>query len=146
MNATKVALWIGGGVIALSILTTNVVVLIKVLGGNQPAPVVPVPQQPLATLVPNAEHRATLSAFYRDFAAVLAADNGGIVKTTGQFRAAQNNASKLLSQGEIRYPQFAEAVSQRLSATIGLDDAPMDATKRAALVAALTAISQELGG
>lgn len=146
-TAAKIGLWVGGGLLALSILTTNVIVAVKVLGGgSQPAPVVPVPSQPLASLVTNAEHRAVLSAFYRDFAQVLAADTQGRVKTVGQFRAAQNNASELLSQGQISYPAFAQAVSDRLFAVTGKDDSPIDATKRAAIVAALTAISTELGG
>lgn len=147
-NGGKLALWIGGAVLVLSIITTNVVVVLKVLGGgNQPVPVVPVPPQPLAALVTNAEHRGVLSAFYRDFAAVLAGDQGGIVKTTGQFRTAQSNAAKLVDhENKIDLPQFRAAVSQRIGAAIGMEDAPLDATKRAALVACLTAISQELGG
>lgn len=156
MSAGKLAAWIGGGVVALSILTTNVIVVVKLLG-SQPTPVVPTPEQPLASLIADAGHRATIAAFYRDFAAVLAADQG-IVKTTGQFRTAQNNAANLLdSSNQINYPAFRAAVSQRLGAAIGMDDTSLDepppeslrtqyATKRAALVAALTAISTDLGG
>lgn len=116
-------------------------------GGQLPSPN-PQPTTPLAATVTNANHRATIAAFYRDFAAVLASDQGGIVKTLGQFRTAQSAGSKLLdSQNQIDYPQFRAAVSERLKvAAEGLDDGPLDASKRASLVAAMTAISQELGG
>lgn len=147
-NGAKLAAWIGGGLLVLSIVATNVVVVVKVLGGgNQPTPVVPVPSQPLASLVPKAEQRATLSAFYRDFADVLTRD-ASTVKTTGQFRTAHSLAAALLLQqtGYTRNPGLDQAVSDRIKAAIGLDDAPLDATKRAALVACLTAISAELGG
>lgn len=148
MSAGKLALWIGGGLVALSILTTNVVVMVKVLS-PQPTPVIPgpSPQQPLAALVTNAEHRAILSAFYRDFADVLSRDQDR-VKTTGQFRTAHANAAHLLLQRTEypKYPGLDQAVSDRIKGAIGLDDAPLDAPKRAALVACLTQISQELGG
>lgn len=146
-SGAKLAAWIGGGLLALSIVTTNVIVVLKVLGGNQPAPVVPVPSQPLASLVTDATHRATLSAFYRDFADVLKRDDS-VVKTTGQFRTAHEKCTTLMLQnsGYPKYPGLAQAVSDRIKAAIGLEDAPLDATKRAALVACLAQISQELGG
>lgn len=109
--------------------------------GPQPAP------NGLGTLVTNAEHRATLSAFYRDFADVLGRDQT-VVKTTGQFRAAHPACLTLLLQ-QTGYPRYAgldQAVSDRIKAAVGLDDAPLDGTKRAALVACLTQISKELGG
>lgn len=148
MSAAKLAAWIGGGLVALSILTTNIIVVVKVLS-PQPVPVVPgpAPQQPLAALVTDAQHRATLSAFYRDFADVLGRDQT-VVKTTGQFRTAHPACLTLLLQ-QTGYPRYAgldQAVSDRIKAAVGLDDAPLDGAKRAALVACLTQISKELGG
>lgn len=147
-RGAKIALWIGGGLIALAILTTNVVVAIKVLGGGgQPVPVAPVPSQPLASLVTDAEHRAVLSAFYRDFADVLSRDSS-VVTTTGQFYVAHPKSLTLLLQ-QTGYPRYAgldQAIDARLQAAIKLDDAPLTGDKRAALVACLTQISKELGG
>lgn len=116
-------------------------------GGKLPAPGPTPAPSGIGTLVPDAKHRATLSAFYRDFADVLGRDQI-VVKTTGQFRTAHPACLTLLLQ-QTGYPRYAgldQAVSDRIKAAVGLDDAPLDGTKRAALVSALTAISQELGG
>ena len=114
--------------------------------GIKPTPAVVVPggDGSLAKLV-DAESAAKLQAFYAAFADVVAA---GGCETTGDFRKAQQHAAAAL-QATINTSGWAavnQAVSDRINAAVGLEDANLDTAKRAALVASLRTISADFGG
>lgn len=112
---------------------------------DAPAPVVPT--QNLKALVADTDDRAYLVGFYRDFADVLKRDSRAI--TASGFRDWHAKAAELMNQGTNRlgkYPALRIAVSERITAAIGLEDGTLDAAKRAKLVDALAGISKDLGG
>lgn len=109
-----------------------------------PAVVVPAGNGSLAKLV-DAPSAAKLQAFYAAFADVVAA---GGCETTGDFREAQQHAATAL-QSTISATGWAavnQAVSDRVAAAVGLEDATLDPAKRATLVATLRSISADFGG
>lgn len=109
-----------------------------------PAPVVvPGGNGSLAKLV-DAESAAKLQAFYAAFADVVSA---GGCETTGDFRQAQQYAATAL-QATISASGWGavnQAVSDRINTAVGLEDANLDAAKRAALVASLRTIAADFG-
>lgn len=114
-----------------------------------PQPVVPtpvVPGGPLASLVPDTAFRGELVTFYSDLADLVERDIVGQIETTEEFRNAQQAAVVLLTQrrGLAVQPGFNKAISDRITAAIGLEPVVMDSTKRAALAQTLRGIAGEL--
>lgn len=124
-----------GGVIAAKTMQTS---------GPAPSPSPVVPSVSLRSLV-DAESAAKLSAFYGAFADVI--EQGGC-KSTGEFRTAQARAGALLQAaiGAEGWAATNDPVSKQISAAVGLDDASLDADKRAKLAASLDAIAADFGG
>lgn len=107
------------------------------------------PKARLAELVPDADSRARLSAFFGDFAAVLTQDSKPC-KTTQDFREAYQLAVKPMKTAA-RLPDVKaidEPISQRIASAIGLADTPLDGEPplRSNLAATLTAIADDFGG
>lgn len=101
------------------------------------------PPGPLASLLPEGVNRYALAAFYRDFGAVVR--NSEQLKSTGQFRAAQQLAVKTLKQsaGLPDAPQVNDPISQRLSQAIGLDDVSLTPDMREKLASTLEDIGRD---
>lgn len=98
----------------------------------------------LGAMVP-AEARAPLAEFYGDMATAV---RGGMFTTISAFRTGQLEAVKLY-QSSGRLPSVAainQPINDRLVAAVGLEDAPLDATKIAALATALDAIAADFRG
>lgn len=120
--------------------------------GPAPGPTPPGPAPPLPAPVPGtlgalvpAEARLPLAEFYGDLATVV---RSGAFATVGAFRSGQAEAVKLY-QTAGKLPSVAainEPINAKLVAAVGLDDAPLDAAKRAALATALDAIATEFRG
>lgn len=116
-------------------------------GPNPPGPTPPLPEPApgtLGALVPP-EARAPLAEFYGDLATVV---RSGAFATVGAFRTGQAEAVKLY-QNAGKLPSVAainEPINAKLVAAVGLEDVPLDATKRAALAAALESIAAEFKG
>ena len=103
----------------------------------------------LAELVPDADSRSRLSAFFADFAAVLTTD-AKPCKTTGDFREAYRLAVAPMKSAA-RLPDVKaidEPISNRIKSAIGLEDTPLDGEPplRSNLAAVLTSISDDFGG
>ena len=118
---------------------------------GKPAPSGPdtKPKARLAELVPDADSRARLSAFFGDFAVVITQDSKPL-KTTGDFREAYKLAVTPMKTAA-RLPDVKaidEPISQRISQAIGLADTALDGEPplRSNLAATLTAISDDFGG
>lgn len=111
-------------------------------GRDQPRPTPPTFS--LAALIPEADTRVKVHAFYRDMAVAVASPE---VRTLEQFRNAQQSAVKIL-QASVAFPSVpAEAnaaISKRLEEAVGLEPGELTAEKRAALVGACKGISAEL--
>lgn len=103
----------------------------------------------LAELVPDADARAMLSAYYGDWAAMLRTEAKPL-KTTGQFRDAYRMATPALQQsGDLpSVKAIDEPISNRIAETIGLADTNLDGEPplRSSLAATLSAISDDFGG
>lgn len=109
-------------------------------GQQPPGP----PTYSLAALIPEADTRVRVGAFYRDMAVAVASPE---VRTLDQFREAQQVAVKIL-QASVAFPSVhAEAnaaIAKRLEEAVGLEPGELTAEKRAALVGACKGISAEL--
>jgi len=114
---------------------------------DTPPPAVVVPATSLKSIVTDAKDRANMAGFYRDFAKVIESDTGSL-KDASQFKAWHSKAAKILADAEGwgKYPGLDKAISDRITAAIGLEDGALDPVKRAKLVAEFKAISAELGG
>lgn len=116
--------------------------------GNGPTPPNPPPVDPdkpltgLALLVPDKANRILAAEFYSDLAIAVP-----LYSTTTHFRSGYR-AAIAASQGSGALPKGISAIdkpiSDRITAAIGLADAPMDAAKQAALAAVLNGVAQEL--
>jgi hypothetical protein len=115
----------------------------------QPEPVpppqpVPVDEPgPLAAILPTGANRLKFAEFYRDLAASIERTESPL--TTGQFREIQQQA---VEQFKIERrlpdaPAINKPISDRIAATIGMDDRLMDAALKAELVAALRKIAED---
>lgn len=137
--ASVLVVVIGGPVAVRSILGPPVPV--------NPAPSPVTPSVSLATLVPEAESRAKLAAFYRDLATVIRSESCPL-KTTGDFRDAYRLAVPLMQDaGRLPNVQAIDApISERLKIAMGgLQDQPLGPV-RDVLAGTLDAISTEFGG
>lgn len=146
------------GSLAIAALVCGTVVLcVAILAGaliylgGKPSPSTPdtKPVARLAELVPDADSRARLSAFFGDFAAVITQD-AKPCKTTGDFREAYRLAIKPMKTAA-RLPDVKaidEPISQRIASAIGLADTALDGEPplRSNLAATLTAIADDFGG
>ena len=117
--------------------------------GPTPPPVPPGPlPEPvpgtLAALVP-ADARLPLAEFYGDWAKTIRA---GSVTSTGQFRAAHQQSMKALQDvlDASGWAAINKPISDRIAASVGLEDATLDAAKREALAVALDSIAAEFKG
>ena len=109
---------------------------------NKPAPT-PTPGGELSRIVTDAQDRAVLSAFYRDFADVVARDSTPM--TNGLFEVWHTKSAEMLLQGTplfAKYTGLGQAVAGKLAAGIGDQDTTLD---RAKLSTTLLGISRELG-
>lgn len=151
--STQKWLWIGGGLLVLSAI------------GKQQQPDAPAsPVAPVAGSVDastqaalqvvrslasqHKEAAAKLGPFYRAAADVVRRDDGKL-GTTGQFRAGKIGADAMYLQrtplvGLI--PGWGAAVDGVIIAAVGLEDKALDATSRAKLADALTAIADAAEG
>lgn len=127
-------------------LVVGAVVVVSMLRAPSPAPT-PTPAVRLASLVPDADARGKLRAFFGDFAAVLRSEAKPL-KTTGQFRDAYRlavptfqGAAKLSGLEAIDKP-----VADVIGAAIGKADAPLDGEPplRSNLANALDAVAEGL--
>jgi hypothetical protein len=115
--------------------------------GVNPTPVPPKPDPTppgvLGQLVQSPSDREKLAAFYRDLAAVVRTTTE--LKTTGQFRNAQQISARALKQsaGLPDIPGLNGPISDRIAKAIGVDDVQMDAAKREALAKALEGIAKD---
>lgn len=116
--------------------------ILKPTGGPAPGPAPVV--STLKTLV-DAKSAAELSAFYSAFSKAVAS---GSCSTVGDYREAHIIASKSLQDAlpAEGWAAINAPIEARVTAAVGLDDAPLDAGKRTALATSLASIAQEFGG
>jgi hypothetical protein len=144
--ALTIAVSVVAGFVLLGAMACGTVIYLA--GGsplNTPKPEV----SRLAELVPDADSRARLSAFFGDFSLVITQDAKPL-KTTGDFREAYRLAVTPLKTSA-RLPDVKaidEPISDRIASAIGLADTALDGEPplRSNLAATLTAISDDFGG
>ena len=138
----------GEGEINREALTECLTTIIVDLGADPtPKPNPPGPLSPLAALIPDPAHRALIAEFYADMAGVV---REGGAATVADFYAAQRRAVDA-AQANGKLPKGLAAInkpiSDRITAALGgTENTPIDATKRAALAAALDGIAAEFRG
>lgn len=102
----------------------------------------------LAALVPDATARGQLAGFFADFALIVSAEQSPIT-STGEFRDTYRRAVPVYqAAGKLPSVQaIDEPIAQRLQASIGLEDQPLDGDPplRGTLVRVLADIASELG-
>lgn len=116
------------------------------LGARGGAPSPPGPPSGLRAAVTSRADAARLSAFYSALAGAIERDST-VVKTTGVFRLGRQNATLVAFQGTDlagKYNLTAEIDRRITTALGGMQDQPLDAAKRTALVASLKQIAAEL--
>ena len=103
---------------------------------------------PLRGIISDDEDALRAASFFLEFAGVVERDTG-VIPSTGVLREGFILAEKLMLQRTKmvgKYPGFGSAKDKVLEETIGLENVPLDADKRAKVVAAFKAVAWAIGG
>ncbi len=144
--------------------TTYVAVLLIVAGAvatwrkpvERPTPDANAPDAATRAIVANIreilaghpEDGKQLAAFYLALADVIQRDAGQVIKDMADVREVNRRAGLLMfqrTQLQGKYPGLGAAIESALSQLIGMDNVPVDAANRGAVIAAFRAIAWACG-
>ena len=144
--------------------TTYVAVLLIVAGAvaawrkpvDRPTPDANAPDAATRAIVANIreilaahpEDGKQLAAFYLALADVIQRDAGQVIKDMADVREVNRRAGLLMfqrTQLQGKYPGLGAAIESALSQLIGMDNVPVDAANRGAVIAAFRAIAWACG-